>query len=84
VAINGEPWSIWCQHPEREPVECVLNPGDAVVYQGCVVEHWREPLQHADFNAQFMLHYVDKNGPNASYKWDRRQGLGFPSSSRRM
>jgi hypothetical protein len=84
VAINGEPWAIWCQYPGHEPVECVLNPGDAVVYQGCVVEHWREPLQHADFNAQFMLHYVDKNGPNASHKWDHRPSLGLPSSARRM
>jgi hypothetical protein len=82
VAINGEPWSIWCQNPGDEPVECVLQPGDAVVYKGCVVEHWREPLKHADFNAQFMLHYVDKNGINASYKWDRRPSLGLPSNMR--
>jgi len=82
VAINGEPWSIWCQNPGDDPVECILQPGDAVVYKGCIVEHWRESLQHADFNVQFMLHYVDKNGANASYKWDRRPSLGLPSNMR--
>lgn len=83
VAINADkPWSIWCQYKDNPPVECVLAPGDAVVYKGCEVYHWREPLQHADINAQFMLHYVDKNGPNASHKWDRRSSLGLPSNTR--
>lgn len=83
VAINADkPWSIWCQYKDNDPVECVLAPGDAVVYKGCEVHHWRDPLQHADINAQFMLHYVDKNGPNASYKWDRRPALGLPGSTR--
>lgn len=78
VAITSDkPWSIWCQYKNNDPVECVLAPGDAVIYKGCEVYHWREPLQHADINAQFMLHYVNKNGPYASYKWDRRSGLGI-------
>lgn len=83
VSIDGEPWSIWCQAPGKAPVECVLHPGDAVLYMGCVINHWRKPLEHADYNAQFMLHYVDKNGPYADYKWDRRPSLGLPFSSRR-
>ena len=84
VAIDGKPWSIWCQNPGDAPVECILHPGDAVVYKGCIVEHWREPLEHANFNAQFMLHYVDKNGKNVSYKWDNRSSLGLPSNTRRI
>lgn len=84
VAINGNPWSIWCQYLDNEPTECILNPGDAVVYKGCEVEHWRYPLEHADFNAQFMLHYVNKNGPYAEYKWDKRSSLGSSSNTRRQ
>lgn len=83
VAISSDkPWSIWCQYKNNDPVECALQPGDAVVYKGCEVYHWRDPLEHADLNAQFMLHYVDKNGLNASYKWDRRPSLGMLSNTK--
>lgn len=82
VAINSDkPWPIWCRYKDS-PVECLLEPGDAVVYKGCEVEHWREPLRHADINAQFMLHYVDANGPYSSYRWDNRPALGMPSKTR--
>lgn len=85
VAITADkPWPIWCQYKDNDPVECLLAPGDAVVYKGCEVYHWREPLRHADINAQFMLHYVDKNGPHASFKWDKRPSLGMLSETRRM
>lgn len=85
VAIDAdEPWPIWCQYKGSEPVKCMLAPGDAVVYKGCEVVHWREPLTHANINAQFMLHYVDKNGPNAQYKWDKRPSLGMSSNTRGM
>lgn len=85
VAITADtPWPIWCQYKDNDPVECLLAPGDAVVYKGCEVYHWREPLRHADINAQFMLHYVDKNGPHASFKWDRRPSLGMLNETRRM
>ena len=82
VAIDGSPWPIWCRYKGNSAVKCVLEPGDAVVYKGCEVEHWREPLQHASINAQFMLHYVDADGPYASYKWDSRPSLGMPSNKR--
>jgi hypothetical protein len=77
VASVGAPWPIWMQAPGKEPVSFTLEPGDAVIYRGCDVTHWREKAINTDINAQFMLHYVDQNGPNASYKFDRRQALGI-------
>jgi hypothetical protein len=53
-----------------------LAPGDALFYKGCEVEHWRDTLQPGQMVVQFMLHYVDKNGPWASFKYDRREMLG--------
>jgi len=44
----------------------LMNQGDAVIYRGCDVEHWREE-NPADFVYQSFLHYVDANGPYASH-----------------
>lgn len=49
-----------------------LEVGDAVIYKGCEVEHWRETLQEPDyFLGQVFLHYVIKNGEYSSYKYDQ-------------
>jgi hypothetical protein len=82
VATQGEYWPLWMQVPGEEPVRYVLEPGDAIVYKGCEVLHWREKAVDTELNAQFMLHYVNKNGPNAEFKWDKRPALGFPATTR--
>jgi hypothetical protein len=79
VACDGEPWPIWMQYGDAEPTKVTLNPGDAVIYKGCEVYHWRNKMIHARVNAQFMLHYVAKDGPFAEYHWDKRPGAGHPS-----
>ena len=79
VACDGEPWPIWMQYGDAEPTKVTLNPGDAVIYKGCEVYHWRNKMIHAKVNAQFMLHYVEKNGPFTEYHWDKRPGAGHPS-----
>ena len=83
VACTGNVWPIWMQYKDNDPVKCMLNPGDAVVYKGCEVTHWRRKLPKGQINVQFMLHYVDKNGPYAEYKFDKRESLGLDSSARR-
>jgi len=82
VATVGEKWPIWMQVPGQDPVSITLEPGDAVVYKGCEVQHWRETAVNTEITAQFMLHYVNKNGPFAGYKFDARPKLGLPTSSR--
>jgi hypothetical protein len=83
VATVGEPWPIWVQKVGGQPTQLVLSPGDAVLYKGCEVAHWRNPMVNCDINVQFMLHYVDHNGPYVEYKWDKRPGLGHLDTSRR-
>lgn len=80
VATLGKYWPLWMQVPGKNPVGYILEPGDAIVYKGCEVLHWREKAVDTKLNAQFMLHYVNKNGPNADLKWDGRSGLGFKAS----
>ena len=82
VATQGKPWPIWMQVPGKEPISYTLEPGDAVVYKGCEVEHWREKATDTDLNAQFMLHYVNQHGSCADFKWDKRLGLGFSDTTR--
>lgn len=76
VACTGDIWPIWMQYEDKDPIKCMLNPGDAVIYKGCEVTHWRRRLPEGQINVQFMLHYIDKNGPYAEYKFDKRESLG--------
>lgn len=66
----GTKWPIF-----MDGVELNLEPGDAAVYQGCEVKHWREEFK-GDWQAQAFLHYVDKNGKNAEFRLDGRRCLG--------
>lgn len=61
------------------------DPGDAVIYRGCDVEHWREPMnfEQGSYQVQAFLHYVDANGPFARLcKFDGRPALGLPETTR--
>jgi len=51
-----------------------LDPGDGLIYRGCDCWHWREPFT-GDRLAQVFLHYVDREGPNAEWKFDKRPSL---------
>lgn len=82
VATKGEFSPIYTQYGQNDPEKHVLNPGDAVIYMGCDVMHWRQPLQEGQLNVQFMLHYVDKNGPNADHVKDKRAAYGMPDAKR--
>ncbi len=72
---DDNPWAIFVFNGKAEK-EVVLNLGDALMYKGCEVKHWRNEL-HYDRHTQVMLHYVDKNGPNKEWKFDKRPLLGM-------
>lgn len=79
VACKGDVWPIWMQYENNDPEKFILNPGDAVIYKGCETTHWRRKLPEGQINVQFMLHYINKNGAYAEYKFDKRLGLGLDS-----
>ena len=70
IGSSGEKWPIYMDGKELH-----LNPGDAAIYLGCEVEHWREEFK-GDWHSQVFLHYVDKNGPYASHIADGRSFWG--------
>lgn len=63
---NGN-WPIFIDNKE-----VFLDDGDAVLYKGCEVEHWRNKCDIPDYKlGQLFLHYVDANGPYRAEKYDR-------------
>lgn len=84
VAFKGEgniP-TINTKYKEKETCH-LLNAGDAMIYKGCEVYHWRDPLLSGQIIVQFMLHYVDKNGPYKAFEKDTRPAIGAGSKNRR-
>lgn len=67
------PWPIWID-PGAGPIAVELAPGDAMVYRGMDVPHWRDAFA-GERLTQVFLHYVDRDGPCQEWKFDRRAGL---------
>lgn len=82
VASIGDVSPIYTQYKMNDPEKHILQPGDAVIYKGCEVSHWRQPLSEGQLNVQFMLHYVDKHGPNSEYALDKRPAYGMNTEHR--
>ena len=80
VASKGELSPIYVEYKDNQPKKYILGPGDAIIYKGCEVLHWRRPLREGQLNVQFMLHFIDKNGPNVpGHIFDGRERIGMDS-----
>jgi hypothetical protein len=71
VGSDGTKWPIF-----MDDTEINMEPGDAAIYLGCDIEHWREEFK-GDWHAQTFLHYVDKNGVNKELAKDKRLLYGM-------
>ena len=63
---RGKIWPIYINN-----TDIMLEEGDAVLYKGCEVDHWREAYTEGTKLAQVFLHYVDANGPYTEWKNDK-------------
>jgi hypothetical protein len=70
VGSSGEEWPIYMDGNKLN-----LEPGDAAIYMGMDVKHWREEFK-GDWHSQFFLHYVDADGPYKNYYLDKRPLVG--------
>ena len=75
-----EPWPLWLES-HQQPRSITLDRGDMLVYKGRELPHWRECFD-GNYWIQVFFHYVDANGPLASYKFDGRRGIGLPYEER--
>lgn len=81
ISNDPEPWDIWFEDLNKNRFPIVLEPGDLIVYKGDVLPHWRDTYT-GKRQVQAFLHYVDSDGPNAEFRFDKRPYLGFPSGTR--
>ena len=71
--LDGDmPWSIWVKTPEGNTRCVTLNPGDAMIYLGCVAEHWRD-IYRGEWYAQMFLHYVRSRGSCGYSYFDKKR-----------
>ena len=92
--LGGDPWPIhlepkknvgipdgkkYLASSNNKGISINLKPGDMLVYQGMVLEHWREEFQ-GDNCAQVFLHYNNQKSKDADKNlYDKRKHLGLPS-----
>jgi hypothetical protein len=74
----SSPWPIFIEGARGVSSIC-LTPGDAVIYRGIDADHWRDAYE-GERLGQVFLHYVDKTGPHAAWRYDKRPGLHLPIS----
>jgi hypothetical protein len=81
IHLDGShPWDILMKDLEtKETVGVLLNPGDAVLYKGCEIEHARD-CYLGDWYLQCFLHYVDANGIYQSCS-EKELGAYIPPAS---
>ena len=76
VSVNfGSSGESWPLYMDDIPLE--TKPGDAVVYLGRDVSHYRKKFI-GDWYCQAFLHYVDADGPFAEFNLDKRPNFGRP------
>jgi len=71
-------WPIFVLDKNNFEKPIHLNPGDALIYRGCEVKHWRDEFMGLN-NAQVFFHWNEKNG-QFNIKYDNRPFLGIPKS----
>lgn len=75
ICLGGDPWDITIKN-QRGPNTIQMSPGDMIVYNGCDLEHWRDPFE-GDKCGQVFLHYSDVSNIETNYL-DGRVELGVP------
>jgi len=67
-------WPLYVESGQRT-IAVELEAGDALIYKGTELPHWREEFE-GERQVQVFLHYVKRNGQYSEYKFDKRPALG--------
>jgi hypothetical protein len=78
IPIEFETERIWplCLEIDGNAKMIELEPGDALIYKGIQIPHWREPFE-GERQVQVFLHYVKKDGEYSEFKFDKRPDLVY-------
>jgi hypothetical protein len=82
LGFEGGVWPIYMGDDEEKSnaSKIEMQVGDAVLYRGTEKYHWREKYTEGKWQAQVFLHYVDADGPNKEWKFDKRKKLNVPDA----
>ena len=73
--LGGTLWPIYLEPLGKTAIKINLKQGDMLIYDGCLLEHWRKPFTGKTC-AQVFLHY--NTSDNETNKFDGRPMLGLP------
>jgi hypothetical protein len=73
---DANTWPIHLDLGHRGVHSVGLQPGDCLIYRGCDIPHWRDPLRRGDC-AQVFWHFTDMQGDRKQV-WDGRPQAGVP------
>jgi hypothetical protein len=65
-------WPIYFQRSDGTETPVELEPGDAILYLGCVADHWRNNFSGEEYTQVFM-HYVRAYGENSWAFFDKNK-----------
>ena len=64
-------WPIYITKPNGEEAKLNLKSGDAMMYLGCVADHWRDTFEGSRY-VQVFLHYVKSRGERSYAFFDNK------------
>ena len=70
LGSDGVEWPIYFRKPDNSIAGVHMVPGQAVMYLGCVAEHWRDEYKGNEYG-QVFLHYVRSRGPYGKHYFDK-------------
>ena len=67
-----KPWPFFIETPDERILSFNFEPGDAVIYKGLELPHWREKLNCEDhqYYHQAFMHYVLQDGYFSEHAYD--------------
>jgi len=75
-------WPLWFKNGEAEPEYAAMYEGDAVIYQGNKVHHWRDAFE-GETQFQVFMHYVEADGDYKDQLFDTRPYIGLPADTKK-
>jgi hypothetical protein len=73
VGNSGKVWPFFACLKRSAPSKIIIEPGDAVIYKGIEVLHWRERNIYSE-TSQVFFHWVDSQGPYNTRAYDCAHG----------
>lgn len=75
-------WPLWFKDGDKEPEYAAMSVGDAVIYKGNKIHHWRDEFQ-GQKQFQVFMHYVEADGDYKDKLYDTRPYLGLPANTKK-